>query len=139
MLNHIDLMGRMTRDPELRYTKDGTATCSFTLACDRDYKGEDNARAVDFIDCVIWGKGAEFTSRNFFKGLMTVVSGRLQIREWTDRDGNKRRNAEINCDSIYFGEAKRTSEKPDENRAMPTERQSAAYSELSDTDGELPF
>lgn len=103
MLNHITVMGRLTRDPELRYTQQGTAVASFTLACDRDFaKGE-----ADFIDIVAWRNSAEFVSKHFSKGRMAVVSGRLQFREWTDKEGNKRRNAEVVADNIYFGDSKK--------------------------------
>ena len=96
MLNHITLMGRLTRDPELRYTQSQTPVASFTLACDRDFGGRDGSeRQTDFIDCVAWRQTAEFVSKYFSKGRLAAVDGRLQIREWTDKDGNKRRSAEI--------------------------------------------
>lgn len=107
MLNHITLMGRLTRDPELRYTQSGTPVASFTLAVDRDFKGPDGETETDFIDCVAWRKTGEFVSKYFTKGMLAVASGRLQIRDWTDRDGNKRRNAEVVADAVYFGESKR--------------------------------
>lgn len=105
MLNHITIMGRLTRDPELRYTGNQIPVCSFTLAVDRDYAG-DGERQTDFIDCVAWRSSAEFVSKYFSKGSMAVVSGRLELRDWTDRDGNKRRNAEVNAEHVYFGETK---------------------------------
>lgn len=105
MLNHITIMGRMTRDPELRYTNSGTAVASFTLAVDRDF---DKGKA-DFLDCTAWRNTAEFVSKYFAKGRMAVVSGRLQIREWTDKDGHKRRNAEVVADNVYFGDSKKES------------------------------
>ncbi len=108
MLNHIVLMGRLTRDPELRHTGNGTAVASFTLAVDRDYQSKDaQEKSVDFIDIVAWRSTAEFVSKYFAKGRMAVVSGRLQIRGWTDKDGNKRRSAEVVADNIYFGDSKR--------------------------------
>lgn len=108
MLNHIVLMGRLTRDPELRYTQSQTPVASFTLACDRDYGGKDGGeKQTDFIDCVAWRSTAEFASKYFSKGRMAVVSGRLQLRDWTDRDGGKRRSAEIVVDNMYFGDSKK--------------------------------
>ena len=150
MLNHITLMGRLTRDPELRYTQSQTAVVSFTLAVDRDFGGRDGAeKQTDFIDIVAWRQTAEFVSKYFVKGTLAVVSGRLQIRDWTDREGNKRRSAEVVADNVYFGESKRR----DDNGGNPAYRAPAensfksfdeapaasAFSELSDTDGELPF
>lgn len=113
MLNHIVLMGRLTRDPELRRTGSGVAVASFTLAVDRDYRPENGEREVDFINIVAWRSTAEFVSRYFSKGRMAVVSGRLQIRNWTDTEGSKRRSAEIVADSIYFGDSKRDSGQQD--------------------------
>lgn len=110
MLNHIVIMGRLTRDPELRRTGSGTAVASFTVAVDRDYAQQGQERETDFIDCVAWAQRGEFVSKFFSKGSMIVVSGRLQIRGWTDKDGNKRRSAEVNADNIWFGERKRSSE-----------------------------
>ena len=111
MLNHITIMGRLTRDPELRRTGSGTAVASFTLAVDRDFgKNENGERETDFIDCVAWRQTGEFVSKYFTKGRMAVVSGRLQIRGWTDKDGNKRRSAEVVADNVYFGDSKRDGE-----------------------------
>jgi single-strand DNA-binding protein len=108
MLNHIVLMGRLTRDPELRHTGTGTAVASFSLAVDRDYSSKDTQeKAVDFIDIVAWRNTAEFVSKYFSKGRMAVVSGRLQIRSWTDKEGGKRRSAEVVADNVYFGDSKR--------------------------------
>ena len=108
MLNHITIMGRLTRDPELRRTGSGIAVASFTLAVDRDFSPRDGGeRETDFIDCVAWRQTGEFVSKYFTKGRMAVVSGRLQIRSWTDKDGNKRRTAEIVADNVYFGDSKR--------------------------------
>ena len=111
MLNHITIMGRLTRDPELRRTGSGTAVASFTLAVDRDFAPRDGGeRETDFIDCVAWRQTGEFVSKYFTKGRMAVVSGRLQIRGWTDKDGNKRRTAEVVADNVYFGDSRRDGE-----------------------------
>lgn len=110
MLNHIVIMGRLTRDPELRRTGSGTAVASFTVAVDRDYAAQGQEKETDFIDCVAWAQRGEFVAKYFSKGSMIVVSGRLQIRGWTDKDGNKRRSAEVNADNCYFGESKSRSE-----------------------------
>ena len=111
MLNHITIMGRLTRDPELRRTGSGVAVASFTLAVDRDFgKNENGERETDFIDCVAWRQTGEFVSKYFTKGRMAVVAGRLQIRSWNDKDGNKRRTAEVVADNVYFGDSKRDNE-----------------------------
>ena len=155
MLNHIVFMGRLTRDPELRYTQSQTPVASFTVAVDRDFGSRDGGeRQTDFIDCVAWRSTAEFVSKYFQKGSMAVVSGRLQIRDWTDREGGKRRSAEIVVDNMYFGESKRRdgSEPRSESQGSyggnsyggyDSPRGAApapsAFSELDDGDGELPF
>ena len=148
MLNHITIMGRLTRDPELRYTQSQTPVASFTLAVDRDFGGRDGGeRQTDFIDCVAWRQTAEFVSKYFAKGSMAVVSGRLQIRDWTDREGGKRRSAEIVVDNIYFGDSKRRDDGAPRTESRPAYTNSyesvspsaSAFSELSDDDGELPF
>ena len=154
MLNHIVIMGRLTRDPELRYTQSQTPVASFTLAVDRDFGGRDGSeKQTDFIDCVAWRQTAEFVSKYFSKGSMAVVSGRLQIRDWTDRDGGKRRSAEVVADNIYFGESKRRdggdyrSDRPEPARptygapnSVNTSRSSGGgFDEYDDGDGELPF
>ena len=128
MLNHITMMGRLTRDPELRYTQSQTPVASFTLAVER-YFGSREDRQTDFIDCVAWRQTGEFVSKYFQKGSMAVVSGRLQMRDWTDRDGNKRRNAEVVVENIYFGESK---------RETTATTQPARFEDIED-DGELPF
>ena len=111
MLNHIVIMGRLTRDPELRRTATGTAVASFTLAVDRDFgKNENGETETDFIDCVAWRQTGEFVSKYFTTGRMAVVAGRLQIRSWNDKDGNKRRTAEVVADNVYFGDSKRDNE-----------------------------
>lgn len=133
MLNHIVLQGRLTRDPELRYTQSQTPVASFTLACDRDYQQGGSERQTDFIDCTAWRQTAEFVSKYFAKGSMAVVSGRLQIRDWTDREGNKRRSAEVVADNIYFGESKRRDGEP------LADVSTTSFQEIADDDGELPF
>lgn len=107
MLNHIIIMGRLTRDPELRQTQNGVSTVSFSIACDRDYVAAGAERGTDFVDIVVFRKTAEFVHDYFSKGRMIIVSGRLQIREWTDKAGAKRRSAEVVADSVYFGDSKR--------------------------------
>ena len=107
MLNKIVLMGRMTRDPELRRTQSGTAVTGFTLAVDRDFKSQSGEKETDFIDVVCWRNTAEFVSKYFGKGRMAVVEGRLQLRDWTDKEGIKRRSAEVVADNVYFGDSKR--------------------------------
>lgn len=147
MLNHITIMGRLTRDPELRYTQSGTPVASFTLAVDRDFASKDNGeKPTDFIDIVAWRQTGEFVSKFFTKGSMAVVSGRLQIREWQDKEGNKRRSAEVVADNVYFGEGKRSHESADtgyhdNSPTRPSEGdfKGSAFSELNDGDGDLPF
>lgn len=147
MLNHIVLMGRLTRDPELRYTASGLAVTSFTLAVDRDYAGQGGERETDFIDVVAWRGSAEFVCKYFSKGRMAVVSGRLQIRNWNDKDGNKRRSAEVVADSIYFGDSKReNAEAPGLMPTLPAYGAgqndfvpSSPYAILEDEDSDLPF
>ena len=108
MLNHITIMGRLVRDPELRRTGSGVAVASFRVAVDRDYMSKDGGeRKADFIDCVAWRQTGEFISKYFTKGRMIVVDGRLEMRDWTDKDGNKRTSAEINVANAYFGDSKR--------------------------------
>ena len=146
MLNHIVIMGRLTRDPELRHTGSGTAVASFTLAVDRDFGGQDGQKETDFIDIVAWRNTAEFVSKYFTKGRMAVVSGRLQIRGWTDNDGNKRKNAEIVADNVYFGESKNDSGGNSAAPyggftapAAPAAAPQADYAMLDDEDSSLPF
>ena len=109
MLNHITVMGRLTRDPELRKTGSGISVANFTVAVDRDFGGQDGKKETDFIDCVAWRATADFVSKYFPKGKMAVVSGRLQIRSYTDKDGNKRKAAEVVADNVYFGDGKNAS------------------------------
>ena len=159
MLNKVLIMGRLARDPELRRTQTGTAVASFTLAVDRDMKNKATGeRATDWIDVVAWSHTAEFVRRYFTKGRMAVVEGRLQIRDWTDKEGNKRRTAEVVADQVYFGDSRRENEggsyapsygnnqggyaggyaapAPSGYGAAPMGGQ---FAELSDDDGELPF
>ena len=165
MLNHIVIMGRLTRDPELRRTGTGVAVASFTVAVDRDFGGrEGGERETDFIDCVAWRNTGEFVSKYFTKGSMIVVSGRLQIRGWTDKEGNKRRTAEVVADNVYFGESKRSSDGGSYsngnsyggnsyggntysapaapsygNYAAPAANSASDFAMLDDDDAQLPF
>ena len=148
MLNRIILMGRLTRDPELRHTQTGTAVASFSLAVDRDFRNRDSGeKGVDFIDVVAWRNTAEFVSKYFTQGRMAVVEGRLQIRDWTDREGGKRRSAEVVADNIYFGDSKRDGETGGASFSRPAAPADYGmppvggdqFAELADDDGELPF
>ena len=160
MLNRIILMGRLARDPELRHTQTGTPVASFRLAVDRDFKDKNTGeKATDWIDVVAWRQTAEFVSRYFTKGRLAVVEGRLQMRDWTDRDGNKRTSAEVVADNVYFGDSKRDAEAAgygapsggfggaDRGYAPPAAPAGGygapaggdQFAELSDDDGELPF
>lgn len=134
MLNHITIMGRLTRDPELRRTGKGTAVTSFTLAVDRDFTSEGQEKETDFIDCVAWRGAAEFVDKYFSKGRMAVVSGRLQIRNWKDKDGKDRRSAEVLAENIYFGDSKKS-----ENQASAEPVAPASDFEIVDDDALLPF
>lgn len=163
MLNHIVIMGRLTRNPELRHTQSGTAVSSFALAVDRDFKDKQTGeRATDFIDVVAWRTTGEFVSKYFSKGRMAVVEGRLQIRDWTDKEGSKRRSAEVVADNVYFGDSKRDGDSggsygdrggygggsygggrpaapiaPPADYGIPSE--SDQFSEVADDEGDLPF
>jgi single-strand DNA-binding protein len=147
MLNHIVLMGRLTRDPELRHTGTGTAVASFALAVDRDFKGQNGETSVDFIDVVAWRNTAEFVSKYFTKGRMAVVSGRLQIRNWTDKEGNKRRSAEVVADNVYFGDSKRDGVSgsfaeygaPADSSFTAPAVPSSDFSMMETNDSDLPF
>ncbi len=143
MLNKIILMGRLTRDPELRRTGSGTAVTSFSLAVDRDFKSQSGEKETDFIDIVAWRTTAEFVSKYFTKGRMAIVEGRLQIRDWTDKDGGKRRSAEVVADNVYFGDSKRGAESggdhaPAYGTPTPVDAHSE-FAEIGEEDGELPF
>jgi single-strand DNA-binding protein len=166
MLNRIIIMGRLTRDPELRHTQTGTAVASFTLAVDRDFKDKQSGeRSTDFIDVVAWRQTGEFVSRYFTKGRMAVVEGRLQIRDWTDKEGGKRRSAEVVAENVYFGDSKRDGDSAGGSYSTGYSNSYSApsggnsgygaapaaptgygaptggdqFAELSDDDGELPF
>ncbi len=156
MLNKIIIMGRLTRDPELRHTQSGIAVASFSLAVDRDFRDKATGdRLTDFIDVVAWRQTGEFVCKYFTKGRMAVVEGRLQIRDWTDKDGNKRRSAEVVADNVYFGDSKRDTESgysnsystyapPSQSAPPPVSGYGAPaggdqFSELTEDDGDLPF
>ena len=144
MLNHITIMGRLTREPELRRTGSGVAVTSFTIACDRDIANKETGeRETDFIDCVAWRGTGEFVNKYFGKGSMAVVSGRLQIRGWTDKEGNKRRTAEVVADSVYFGDSKKEESSSNQaasfRPAAPAPSPSSDFAILDDDDAQLPF
>ena len=147
-MNQIVIMGRLTRDPELRHTPNGVAVASFSLAVDRGFAPKDGGeRQTDFIDVVAWRNTAEFVTKYFVKGQMAAVTGRLQIRDWTDKDGNKRRSAEVVADNIYFTESKKSREasfgpaeiKDDIGASYSTPVESSDFTELDMDDGDLPF
>ena len=145
MLNHITIMGRLVRDPELRRTGSGVAVASFTVAVDRDFSGKDGGeKETDYIDCVAWRGTGEFVSKYFTKGSMAVVSGRLQIRSWNDKDGNKRRTAEVVADNVYFGDSKRNSDGGNSYNAPASNyggysAPAQDYAQITDDDAALPF
>ena len=151
MLNKIFIMGRLTRDPELRRTQSGTPVTSFSLAVDRDFKSQSGEKETDFIDVVAWRSTAEFAAKYFTKGRMAIVEGRLQIRPWTDKDGNNRRSAEVVADNIYFGDSKRDSAgdiggysapaytAPAGGYSAPVGGGSSGFAEIDEEDGDLPF
>ena len=142
MLNKVILMGRLARDPELRRTQAGTAVTSFALAVDRDFKNQAGEKECDFLDCVAWRSTGEFVHKYFTKGQLAVVEGRLQVRGWTDKDGNKRRSTEIVVDNMYFADSKRNLDSGVVSAAAPAPAGSDGHSdfaEISEEDGELPF
>ena len=152
MLNKIFIMGRLTRDPELRRTQSGTPVTSFSLAVDRDYKSQSGEKETDFIDVVAWRSTAEFVSKYFTKGRMAVVEGRLQIRAWQDKDGNNRRSAEVVADNVYFGDSRRDGDRGSGNYGGGNSGYSApaggyaapvgggsGFAEIDEEDGDLPF
>ena len=141
MLNKIILMGRLCTNPELRRTGSGTAVTSFSLACDRDFKSQSGEKETDFIDVVAWKNTAEFVSKYFSKGRMAVVEGRLQIRDWTDKSGNKRITAEVVADNVYFADSKRSesNDNQKENFNALSGRLSDDFVPISEEDGEIPF
>lgn len=134
-LNRITIMGRLTRDPELRRTQSGAPVTSFTMAVDRDFKSQSGDKETDFIDVVAWRQTAEFVARYFTKGRMAVVEGRLQIRDWQDNNGNKRRSAEVIADSIYFGDSKPQDAQP---AVHAVNVDASDFDEIED-DPDLPF
>ena len=140
MLNKIFIMGRLTRDPELRTTNSGTSVASFSLAVDRNYKGADGEKETDFIDCVAWRSTAEFAAKYFTKGRMAVVEGRLQIRPWTDKEGNNCRSAEVIVDNMYFGDSKRDGDTGGARPASgPVNVSANDWQEVDEDEGDLPF
>ena len=141
MLNKIIIMGRLTINPELRRTGSGTSVTSFSLACDRDFKSQSGEKETDFIDVVAWKNTAEFVSKYFSKGRMAVVEGRLQIRDWTDKAGNKRTTAEVVADNVYFADSKRSesNDNQKENFNALSGRLSDDFVPISEEDGEIPF
>ena len=141
MLNKIIIMGRLTRDPELRRTGSGTAVTSFSLACDRDFKSQSGEKETDFIEVVAWKNAAEFVSKYFSKGRMAVVEGRLQIRDWTDKAGNKRTTAEVVADNVYFADSKRSesNDNQKENFNALSGRLSDDFVPIGEEGGEIPF
>jgi len=143
LLNKVIVMGRLTRDPELRRTQNGTAVTSFALAVDRDFKNQGGERETDFIDCVAWRNTAEFVHKYFSRGRMAVAEGRLQVRSWTDNDGNKHCSTEIVVDNMYFGDSKKDSDSGAASAAAPAAPAGSDghsdFAEVSEEDGELPF
>ena len=159
MLNRIVIMGRLARDPELRRTQSGIAVTSFRIACDRDFKSQNGEKSTDWIDVVAWRQTAEFVSKFFTKGRMAIVEGRLQSRDWTDKDGNKRTAIEVVADNVYFGDSKRDGEGSRDSygnnsysannysgNSYDSGRSASApapapspFTDLGDDDGELPF
>ena len=150
MLNHISLMGRLVREPELRRTGSGIAVASFTLAVERDFKeGGSNEKKTDYIDCVAWRQAGEFAAKYLAKGRMAAVSGRLQIRDWTDKDGNKRRSAEVKVENVYFADSKAAAAPASPQAAAPFAYGGSLYPAPADTspdfqlleddDAQLPF
>lgn len=156
MLNRITVMGRLVRDPELRRTQNNIPVCSFSVACDRDVKDKATGeRSTDFIDIVAWRSTAEFVSKYLSKGRMAVIDGRLQLRDWTDREGNKRRSAEVYADNVYFGDSRPSGDRggydappaygsapaayANPNSGYNAPAAPSGFAELDDQDGELPF
>lgn len=151
MLNRIEIMGRLTRDPELRHTQSNKAVCSFTLAVERDYASQGQDRETDFIDVVAWRQTAEFVTNYFSKGRMAVVAGRLQMRQWEDKYGNKRKSAEIVADSVYFGDSKKEVDKSgayapsgqggynSSSYATSPNYTNSEFDELEDDESDVPF
>ena len=139
MLNKIFIMGRLTRDPELRRTQSGTPVTSFSLAVDRDFKSQSGEKETDFIDVVAWRSTAEFVAKYFTKGRMAVVEGRLQMRDWTDMNGNKRRSYEVQADSVYFADNRRPEGNDTAAPQYATESAVGGFAEIGEDAGKLPF
>ena len=154
MLNRIVIMGRLGHEPEVRYTQSGKPVASFSLAVDRDFKSQSGEKSTDFIDVVAWRSTAEFVAKYFTKGRMAIVEGRLQIRDWKDKDGNNRRSAEVVADNVYFGDSKRDGAAPGgfdqsipsyaaapapASYAAPANGGASDFAMLDDNDPELPF
>ena len=138
MLNHITAAGRLTKDPELRRTQNGVAVASFTIACDRDIKDASGNKPTDFIDCVAWRSTAEFIDKYLTRGRMVIVSGRLQMREWTDKSGAKRKNAGIGAGDGYCADSKRAVENTEKNETKEA-AQTVDFDQVEIDDDELPF
>ena len=138
MLNRVTVAGRIGKTPELKQTPNGVAVTSFSIACDRDFKSQSGEKETDFIDIVAWRSTAEFVSKYFTKGRMAVVSGRLQIRNWNDKDGNKRTAVEVVADSVYFGDSKRQEGNDGPASYSTAESTPDGFAELED-DGDFPF
>lgn len=148
MLNKIIIMGRLARDPELRRTQSGVSVTSFRIACDRDFKSQSGEKETDWIDVVAWRNTAEFVSKYFTKGRMAIVEGRLQTRDWTDKDGNKRTAVEVVADNVYFGDSKRDGQgggydapsyAPPADRGYAPAAGGNQFAEIDEEDGDLPF
>lgn len=137
MLNKVVLMGRLTRDPELRHIPSGKSVASFSVACDRDFKSTDGQKETDFIDCVAWGATAEFVSNHFNKGSMAAIEGRLQVRSWKDKDGGNRKSVEVVASNVYFADSKRKEMQDPLNQLATAAEQFA--DDDDDLEGELPF
>ena len=148
MLNKVVIMGRLARDPELRRTQSGVSVTSFRIACDRDFKTQSGEKETDWIDIVAWRNTAEFVSKYFQKGRMAIVEGRLQTRDWTDKDGNRRVAVEVVANNVYFGDSKRDGgnnfDAPSFGASMggyaaPVTESNNQFAEIDEEDGDLPF
>jgi single-strand DNA-binding protein len=139
MLNHITIAGRLTKDVELRHTSTNTPVASFTIACDRDFKDANGNKGTDFVECVAWRNTADFVSRYFNKGKMAIVSGRLQIRDYEDKEGNKRRSAEVVADQVYFGDSKKEASGSNYGGFAPDIPPVQDYAQIDESDESLPF
>ena len=139
MLNRVTIMGRFCADPELKRTNGGTAVTSFSVAVERDFKGQNGERETDFIDVVAWKNTAEFVTKYFAKGRMAVIEGRLQTRSWKDQNGNNRKNTEIVAENIYFGDSKQSESYAERNEVPDIPAAAPKYAEIREEDGKLPF